>query len=70
LSLQAPPPASARASRERYILSMKPTTLASRPSSPSAQKSTPSTTAGPAAGPSDHEKRALPLWQSTFEVRA
>jgi hypothetical protein len=38
LSLQALPPASARASREFYILSMKPTPLASRPSSPSAQK--------------------------------
>lgn len=39
------------------ILSMKPTTDASRPSGARVQKSTPSTTEGPPAGPSDQVKR-------------
>ena len=48
---------------------MNPTTLANRPSGARAQKSTPSTTDGPAAGPSDQAKRRWPLCWSTLEVR-
>ena len=48
---------------------MTPTIEAKRPSAASVPKSTPSTMAGPAAGPSDLVKRTAPLWLSTLDVR-
>ncbi len=51
------------------ILSMKPTIEASLPSVDRVAKSTPSTTDGPAAGPSDQAKRTALLWLSTLEMR-
>ncbi len=49
---------------------MNPHRMPCRPSGSSEQKSTPSTTDGPASGPSDQANLALPLCASTAEIRS
>src|SRR5437870_5613779 len=71
-TLAMPPPCvgkSRQAICQPGILSMKPTIDASLPSVESVAKSTPSTTDGPAAGPSDQAKRTALLWLSILEMR-